>query len=272
MTKIKAAAEPLVIDETNLSRAWSKLFLATIDRPGSKVSPVMLSLTGFDHVGAIAEDAAVRSAMASALKAKNCLDIEGVAWTIFPQRLWRMAKGDRALFFALYAKTFPRYVAMNRTANRRGLYFERLTMFGADVPCGGNQLEWIISQHAARSGVRSSMFQAATFDPRRDHVADARLGFPCMQQVAFVPTEDGLVVNAFYATQYVFEKAYGNYLGLVHLACFMADQMKLPLARLNVSVGVANLAPKKSDVTLAPLITAARAALSSKPSLLAVGA
>lgn len=274
MTKSKSVtpAEPLVISETNLSRAWAKLFVTVIDRSGNKISPVMLSLTGFNEAGEIAEDPDLRTAMDGALKAKHLLDVEGVAWTIFPQRLWRIANGDRKRLFKLYADTFPRYVAMNRKANRRGLYFERLTMYGRNVPCNGNQLEWILSQYATRSGVRSSMFQATTFDPARDHVADARLGFPCMQQVAFVPTDDGLIANAFYATQYLFEKAYGNYLGLAQLSAFMANQMKLPLARLNVNVGVANLAPPKSDPALAHLLATSRSTLAPQRALVAVGA
>jgi hypothetical protein len=77
-----------------------------------------------------------------------------------------------------------------------------------------------------------------------------------------VPTADGLVANAFYATQYVFDKAYGNYLGLAQLGAFMAHEMGLRLARLNVTVGVAKIdGISKSDAILKPVIAAARAAL-----------
>ena len=109
----------------------------------------------------------------------------------------------------------------------RGLYFERMVMYGRG-PCDGNQLEWILSQFGSRKGVRRSMLQAATFDPGRDHVASAQLGFPCLDHVSFVPTRAGLVVNATYATQQVFDKAYGNYLGLTRLGAFMAKEMGHP--------------------------------------------
>ena len=52
----------------------------------------------------------------------------------------------------------------------------------------------------------------------------------------------------------------------------VTNQMKLPLARLNVSVGVANLAPTKSDAALAPLLSAARDLLAPPPALVAIGA
>ena len=102
-----------------------------------------------------------------------------------------------------------------------------------------------------------------TFDPGRDHVASAQLGFPCLQQVSFEPTAAGLVVNAFYATQQIFDKAYGNYLGLAQLGAFMAHEMAMPLARLNVMVGVAKLERiTKSDRDFVPLVAAARALVS----------
>src|SRR5258708_1527165 len=189
------------------------------------------------------------------------LKVEDVAFTIFPQGLWEMSRGDRPRLFMLYRETFPRWQTMNRKANGRGMYFERMAMYGRG-PCDGNQLEWILSQHNSRSGVRRSMFQATTFDPERDHIPNARVGFPCLQHVSFVPADAGLVVNGFYATQYVFDKAYGNYLGLAQLGAFMAREMGLKLARLNVTVGVAKLdGINKGDQALVPLVTAARAAI-----------
>jgi hypothetical protein len=258
------ADEPTVVSDTDLSRAWARIFLRILDGRGSEVSPLVLSLGGFDEEGRLSETASVRQALDQVLEQKRKISVEDVAYTIFPERLWLIAGRDRTRLFALYKGVYPRYVAMNRRANGRGLYFERLTMFGDAVRCDGNQLEWILSQYSTRSGIRDSMFQAAVFDPVRDHIKDARVGFPCLQHVSFVPTGDGLVVNAFYATQYVFDKAYGNYLGLTQLGAFMAREMGLRLARLNVTVGVAKLdGVSKSDASLKPIIAAARAALAT---------
>jgi len=264
------AGVPTVVSDTDLARAWATIFLRILDGPGTEVSPLVLSLCGFDEEGRISETAPVRAALDQLLAQKRKTSVEDVAYTIFPERLWQIAGRDRARLFELYKGVYPRYVAMNRRVNGRGLYFERLTMFGNDVPCDGNQLEWILSQYNSRSGIRDSMFQAAVFDPARDHIKNARVGFPCLQHVSFVPTGDGLVVNAFYATQYVFDKAYGNYLGLAQLGAFVAREMGLSLARLNVTVGVAKLdGVSKSDASLKPLIAAARAALST-PSTVSV--
>lgn len=256
------ADEPTIIADTNLSRAWARLFLQIFDSGRTEISPLTFSLTGFDTDGGIAEIAGVRESLDRTLKLKKKISIETVAFTIFPDRLWKIARGDRKRLFSLYAGAFPRYVAMNRAANGRGLYFERMTNFSKAVPCDGNQLEFILSSYNERAGVRDTMLQVAIFDPARDHIKMARVGFPCLQHLSFVPTKEGLAVNAFYATQYVFDKAYGNYLGLARLGAFMAHELNLPLARLNVTVGVANLdGVKKSDASLAPLIAAARAAV-----------
>lgn len=261
-SKASAAPEPAMINDNNLSRAWSRLLLGVLDGAGTEVSPLVLSVTGFDDMGVVPEDPAVRQAVDQLLERKGRLKVEDVAFTIFPQRVWEMSRRDRTHLFTLYRATFPRWQAMNKKANGRGLYFERMVMYGRG-PCDGNQLEWILSQYGSRAGVRRSMLQATTFDPGRDHVASAQLGFPCLQQVSFEPTAAGLVVNAFYATQQIFDKAYGNYLGLAQLGAFMAHEMDMPLARLNVMVGVAKLERiAKSDPDFAPVVAAAKALVS----------
>lgn len=261
-SKARTAPEPIIINDNNLSRAWARLLLGVLDGAGTEVSPLVLSVTGFDEKGMAPEDPAVRQALDHLLQSKGKLNVEGVAFTIFPQRTWEMSRGDRTRLFTLYRGTFPRWQALNKKANGRGLYFERMVMYGRG-PCDGNQLEWILSQYGSRSGVRRSMLQATTFDPGRDHVASAQLGFPCLQQVSFEPTAAGLVMNAFYATQQIFDKAYGNYLGLSQLGAFMAHEMNMPLTRLNVMVGVAKLERiTKSDPDFAPLVSAAQALVS----------
>lgn len=259
---------PLLINETDLSIAWTKVLIHIIDNSGNEISPLIVSITGFDKNGAPTETASIRAALDSLLLAHGHRDIDTVAFTIFPQRLWRLAKGDRAKLFAFYKDAFPRYREMNKSANRRGLYFERLTSFGHGVPCQGNQLEWILSQFNDRLGVRRSMFQASIFDPARDHIADAQLQFPCMQHVSFEPTSKGLVVNAFYATQQLFVKAYGNYLGIAQLGAFMAHEMKMQLIRVNISIGVAKLEGiGKTDPALTALLSSARSCIANNSQL-----
>lgn len=251
--------EPLMIAAKSVSEAYSQTLLHILEHPGNEIAPLVLTIDGFDEGYDIPEDPKVRTALDALLGKKKKRDVEDVAYTIFPQRLWTMAQGDRTKLFEFYKMAFPFYRAQNPKANGKGLYFERLMMYGRG-PCDGNQLEWILSQYESRPGVRRSMWQATTFDPARDHSATAQLGFPCLQHVSFVPTKAGLVANAFYATQQLFDKAYGNYFGLAQLAAFIAHEMGIPLARLNVTIGVAKLERiSKTDSAMKPLIEAARA-------------
>lgn len=259
MTKKSIADQgPLLINETDLSIAWAKALLHLVDHSGNEISPLIVSITGFNKQGKSAENASIRNTLDSVLLPQG--KVEDIAFTIFPERIWRLAKGNRAKLFAMYKDVFPRYQAMNKAANRRGLYFERLTSYGRGR-CDGNQIEWMLSQFESRTGVRHSMYQASIFDPERDHIPDARLRFPCLQHLSFEPTANGLIVNAFYATQQILIKGYGNYLGIAQLGAFMAHEMKTPLIRVNINVGVAKLGIAKTDPALAPLLAAARACI-----------
>ena len=125
--------------------------------------------------------------------------------------------------------------------NRNGVYFQRLISFGRDASGrnGKNQLEHIIETWQ-KCNRRRSALQAAVFDPLKDHTHQRRRGFPCLQQVAFAPIGNGnMSVTGFYATQYIFERAYGNYLGLCHLGQFMAQEMNLRLDRVTCIASIA---------------------------------
>ena len=251
---------PLIIEETNLSHAWSRAFLHIIDHPGKQVSPLLITLTGFTN-GMPNEDPAIREALDNCLKINSEQSVHTVANTIFPASYWQRSNHDRNQLFDTYIKNFPRIQALAPTKNHRGLYFERLIAFGSG-PNKGNQLEYIISQYKSRPRVRKSMFQASIFDPARDHIPTAQIPFPCLQHVSFIPQEKSLILNAFYATQKLFNKAYGNYLGLCKLGDFMAHEMGLSFERLNCFVGVAKMDNiKKKCPTLEELKKLARQAV-----------
>jgi hypothetical protein len=251
---------PLIIEETNLSYAWSRAFLHIIDHSGKQVSPLLITLTGFTN-GMPNEDPAIREALDNCLKINSQQSVHTVANTIFPTSYWQRSNHNRNKLFDTYIKNFPRIQALAPTKNHRGLYFERLIAFGSG-PNKGNQLEYIISQYKSRPRARKSMFQAAIFDPARDHVSPAQIPFPCLQHVSFIPQEKSLILNAFYATQLLFDKAYGNYLGLCRLGDFMAHEMGLSFERMNCFVGVGKMGKiNKTSPTLDPLKEVARQAV-----------
>lgn len=63
-----------------------------------------------------------------------------------------------------------------------------------------------------------------------------------MQHVTFAPCgNNGLAVTGFYATQHLFERAYGNYLGLCNLGHFIAYELGLQLTQMTCVAGVAKI-------------------------------
>lgn len=243
------------VDEPNLSLAWGKALVEIFDNPGDEIAPLVLNIKN-NPEGSL-EIPEVRSALDTALNKSQLQGVQTVASTIFPSTLWRISKGDRYRLFSLYEKSLPRYHKLEPKLNRRGLYFERLIAYGRG-PKDGNQLEFILDLYGSRKGVIRSKFQASIFDPERDHVLAARTGFPCLQHVSFVPNKETseLSLNAFYATQLLFQKGYGNCLGLWRLGEFMAGEMGLTLKNLTCVVGVEMLGATK--VVVKNLVEAVR--------------
>ena len=173
---------------------------------------------------------AIRGALDQALEADGKgLSCHTVANTIFPS-VWN-PEADRHELYQRYRRILPR--VRKHRGNRYGLYFERLIAFGNDsnLQGGVNQLEHVIETWIGGNHRRTALL-ATVFDPRSDHTNQRQRGFPCLQQVAFTPRgENGLSITGFYATQYMFQRAYGNYLGLSRLGRFMAHEMGLELVQ-----------------------------------------
>lgn len=222
------------IEDDNLSRAWGRAARPMLVRGGPKeIAPLCVSITGFD-AGVPREDAGIRLALDRALVAAGKQDCHTVANTIFPKSMWNL-NAARAFLFERYARLLPR-LRNASVKNRHGLYFERLITGGPESH--PNQLDFVIENYRSRKGVRRSALQVAVYDAARDQSAAAQRGFPCLQHVTFAPVGRELNVNAFYATQYVLERAYGNYLGLCRLGEFMAHELDLTLARVTCFTGI----------------------------------
>jgi thymidylate synthase len=103
-----------------------------------------------------------------------------------------------------------------------------------------NQLEYIIETYTVRHNHRRSALQASLVNPFLDSVHSPRLGFPCLHQVSFVPDakKRSLEIVAYYPTHYLFQRAYGNYLGLINLGRFMSHEMNFTFEGLTCIAGI----------------------------------
>ncbi len=235
----------LTIEENNLSVAWARAFLHVV--AACEIAPLTVIICGFDR-GEPVEVARIRQLLDDALGAgPKALSCHEVANTIFPHSLWN-PQADRQQLYQRYRRIMPRVLRDRR--NRYGVYFQRLIAFGQDAAYEGgvNQLEHIIQTWRLGNHRRTAL-QAGIFNPRKDHTNQRQRGFPCLQQVTFAPQgADGLAVTGFYATQHIFERAYGNYLGLCRLGRFMAQEMDRELTQVTCVAS-----PAKRDRTKSSL-------------------
>jgi thymidylate synthase len=223
---------PLCVSACNISLAWGKVFCHLMDPGLSERHPAIVTIGPLDN-GASIEDTRIRELIDRELRNHHESSCGTVANTIFPRSLWNPSAKDNA--DTLYKRYDKAWEGIKKCpANRNGVYFRRLTCYQpkdrAATPV--NQLKFI-SETFARGNHRRSALQASILDPTRDHSNHRQKGFPCLQQVSFTPLRNGkLSVTGFYATQYQFEKAYGNYVGLYWLGRFMAAQMNLTLTQV----------------------------------------
>lgn len=256
-------AEGHVFVGTTVSEVWGRALLSLSEK-GTRAerSPLLFVVEG--DLDAI-EISPIREALDTHLATDDQTSVEEVAWTVFPHSIWRIhgPKG-RTAFFDAYRRGLPWFVQGSKKArksNRRGIYFARMVGFDLDpatgkptiggLPDEGNQLETVLRLYersqevrdGRRKGVQRIKLQVGIFDPVRDHTPSPYLPFPCLQHVTFEPdVKSGVLhTSAFYATQQLVRKAYGNLLGLHQLGTFMATEMKLRPGRLSVFVGVEKL-------------------------------
>lgn len=228
---------PILIEENNLSLAWLKIFDKITNSSGNEISPLVLTLTGFE------ESLQVKNMLNAHLQNNKHNSIETVSETIFPNSLYNYCEHNREELYKTYQKSLLRIKKID-SANRRGTYFERLIAFDKENKI--NQLEIIIKALKDKR-TRRSKLQASIFDPKEDHLNDAYQKFPCLQHITFFKSETGgLILNSFYAIQYLYQKAYGNWLGLINLGRFVAEECEMDFERFNCFVGVEQMEPKIS--------------------------
>lgn len=242
--------QPVVVDLPNVSMAWGAALLHAYHSTETTRTPILVCISGFS-APAPEEDPGIRAGVDKALQDFDKVSVETSADMIFPYDFWvRRGKPPSKEFSDVCVKRlFPRLKARDRR-NRFGTYFERMmgfTGFHHGEKKTVDQLTFVIDLLNKESRwPRKSALQIGILDPAKDHTGQSVRGFPCLQQVSV--THDGdkrIALHAFYPTQYIFDRGYGNYLGLCHLGAFIADQTGLMFSRLNCFVGE----PQLGDIT-----------------------
>lgn len=225
----------MIIEGDSVAECWLEIMKVLAREPGKEISPLIVKINNTDEQPAYRDG--LEQDLNEFLVANGQSRIETTAGTIFPQSL----AGGKEPVFERYEKIW-KHVQSDRR-NRRGTYFHRMVAYGDEERGTKNQLKHIIETYNGIEGVRNPVHRrsaliATIFDPFLDHTAQPQLGFPCLQQVCFVPGDGGLHMNAVYAMQHVDTRAYGNYTGLMRLGNYMAREMGLPFDYLNCMISV----------------------------------
>lgn len=235
---------PYVLEESNLSRAWVKVIFKLLNPGVTEISPLVVTIDL--PQGKAIEIPEVKALIDDRLGKFGIPLCDTTANTIFPHTLWTPEK-DRQELYQRYLQILPKL--KKYPCNRYGLYFERLIAHSGAGGGKENQLEHILRTWDGGNHRRSAL-QADVFDVALDHTHQRQRGFPCLQNVTFAPGPEGLTVCGFYAIQNIFDRAYGNYLGLYRLGKFMSQEMGIPLCRLRCTTNFAVLGkPKKGDLS-----------------------
>jgi len=251
---------PLVIESRCISSAWGKVFLRTFNLSRKQLRPIIIVVKGLSDQPPN-ENAVIRTALDENLKSNDMNSVRVSGLMIFPNDMWIRRKRPSCREFSDFCvdKYVPRLKALD-SRNRYGTYFERMMRFSGERNgkiYSINQLEFLIGLLKRPRKSRHSALQITCFDPAKDHTGQAVRGFPCLQQVSVAQDEEGrLAINAYYPTQYIFDRGYGNYLGLCHLGQFLAHESNLEFVQLNCYVGQPSLGDvRKRDVaSLASLV------------------
>ena len=246
------SSDCLMVSSEDLSTAWVSAFRHVVLARGREVGSLLVRIRGF-HENKPVETPEIRAALDAALATSRKHLAETTAATLFPRSMWVPERPADDLYNR-YRQLLPRLKKRSRE-NMYGTYFGRLIAFGIDRPKAErpepvNQLARVIENYrlCAQRGAnpRRSALQAVIFDPFQDHTFQTRRGFPCLQQVTFFWTEtQGLRVTGVYATQDIFARAYGNYLGLSRLGRFVAHETGRTLEEVQCFAGI----PQCADLT-----------------------
>ena len=129
----------LIIEEDNISLAWSRAFREVYR--SKEISPLVVVIKVTDQVES-QEVPQIREKLDELLLSNGNASCETVANTIFPKSLWNPLE-DRHQLFKRYDHILPRLRKYN--ANRYGTYFERLIAFGGGETFVSRSINWNLS-------------------------------------------------------------------------------------------------------------------------------
>jgi len=165
-------------------------------------------------------DCETNSILAEFAKRNKLVTPKGVAYTIFPHKLYKRVNSEDKVYDGYINRIYP----WTRTRDHKGwgTYFHRMIHYdnnGQKV----NQLKNIINAVNTRERTSRAAYTIVIEKPGGETIRP--LGAPCLNYIA-VQIEPGtqrrINLLCTYRNHDFLERAYGNYWGLCNLLCFIA--------------------------------------------------
>ncbi len=215
--------EPLSIVRDDFQQAWLEVVrqLATSQWELRNLivqirNPTILDDTFHNRIAAFANT-------------QGLLGPKHVAYTIFPQGLYRNGV-SAAILFSEYNRSRGLFERLQQRKPGWGTYFRRMTHYDKGGDETVNQLDRVITAIRDRDNLSKAAYTVVIQNPGGETVRP--LGGPCLNYIA-VQAEPGqagqrltLGLLAVYRNHDFLERAYGNYWGLCNLLRFLAKEVE----------------------------------------------
>lgn len=235
----------------SLSVAWLDAVRQVHAIPSRKAVHLLLRITD-----PAAEDLVIRAKAQGLIDDWNAghpahpkYDIETTRNTIYPES-WADRNPEPSDLAEYYRARYPR-LRSHDSNNKYGTYFGRLVAYPRESKHDdtADQLTTLVAklrQELKGRGPKSSRYEVNIFSERYD---TNTMSFPCLAHLSFHLCDGRLHQQAVYRNEYLVGRAYGNYLGLAQLQCYIAAACGLEVGEFLVTVGHVELDGRQGAVT-----------------------
>lgn len=233
---------------------WARIFLKLMQPGCASLSATMVTVQNPSHE-TVTQRLPLEEELSRLLRDHKKPVVRESSAIIFPYSQWRAKRWDIDGLTEWYLEEFmPRLSKVS--PQHKNTYFNRLVNYTGLKKTNSeesiqtvNQIKEVIRfcKNAAKrkTHFRPSGLQMAIFDPAKDLNESMQSNFPCLHQIGLGFDSSGaLQLSAFYPSQFVVERALGNYLGLCQLGLFIASELDIEFAELTCFIA----APKRGKL------------------------
>lgn len=164
-------------------------------------------------------------------------DIVTTRNTIFPAAFARRTDGPEALA-THYRERYSREGLLGFPNNERGTYFGRVVAYPrASTEESGDQLSETVRklrQELDTTAPKSSRYEINIYNESLDR---SPMSFPCLAHLSVHLHNHQLHMQAIYRNESLVARAYGNFLGLAQLQCYIAESVAIAPGELLITAG-----------------------------------